>query len=460
MKQHLKNAIQKADADYIDAKYEDTRQLRITFNKLDINSVSNTVIKGGRITALKNGGYAAASFTRPEKLMDAVETATRSALDLSRFDSTNKLMPAPVVKDTVIPVMKTVPQDVSFDDKVALAREYMSIILKVPKVFISFGTYYENHTNETYVNSEGTEIKQDIVQCFLSFRIMAKDGSRTESAGIALGFDSDFDRLINRHADVEKKAELTVSLLDAVSVKPGVYTIVADQDLSGVFTHEAFGHLSEADDTINNKSLQDMLVPGRRMGGNYLNIIDDGSWPGASGTYSYDEQGVLSTRTYLVKEGLLAGRLHSRLSAAALDGELTGNYRATDYRFMPQVRMSNIFIEQGSTPFDQLLQAAEDGLYLCGGKGGQTMGDLFTFGAQYGYEIKNGKLGRMVKDINISGNVFETLENITHVGNDFQMNEGGGCGKARAGLFDMQMLEKSGTGGPSVLIKNVVIGGE
>ena len=110
--------------------------------------------------------------------------------------------------------------------------------------------------------------------------------------------------------------------------------------------------------------------------------------------------------------------------------------------------------------FEELLESTNDGLYLCGGKGGQTMGDLFTFGAQYGYEIKNGKQGKMVKDINISGNVFETLANIKKIGNDFGMGEGGGCGKSRAGLFDMQMLDKSGTGGPSVLINNVVIGGE
>lgn len=460
MKQILKQAIIGADADYMDAKYEDTRQLTIAFNKMDINNVSNTVIKGGRITALKNGGYAAASFTRPEDLPAAVEAAARSAKHLSAYDSTNRLFPAPVVQDVVIPLMKIDPRGISFDDKVALAREYMDLILKTPGIFTSFGTYYENFTHETYINSEGTAIDQDIVQCFLSFRIMARKGDQTESAGIAMGFDADYGRLLNRHADVEEKARLVVGLLDAVAVKPGVYNIVADQDLSGVFTHEAFGHLSEADDTINNRSLQDMLVLGRRMGGSHLNIVDDGSYPGASGTYCYDEQGVRAAKTYLVKDGLLAGRLHSRLSAAQLGGELTGNCRATDYRYMPQVRMSNIFIEQGTTPFDELLAEADNGLYLCGGKGGQTMGDLFTFGAQYGYEIRNGKLGRMVKDINISGNVFETLGNIARIGNDFQMNEGGGCGKSRAGLFDMQMLEKSGTGGPSVLIRNVVIGGE
>ena len=280
MKHVLKKAIVQADADYMDAKYEDTRQLVIAFNKMDINNVSNTVIKGGRITALKNGGYAASSFTRLEDMDAAVASAARSALHLSQYDATNRLAAAPVVEDVVIPVMTIDPREISFDDKVALAREYMSLILKVPNVFTSFGTYYENFTHETYVNSEGTAIDQDIVQCFLSFRIMSRNGNHTESAGIAMGFDADYQRLLNRHADVEKKAGLVVDLLDAIPVKPGMYNIVADQDLSGVFTHEAFGHLSEADDTINNQSLQEILVLGRRMGEPNLNIIDDGSYPG------------------------------------------------------------------------------------------------------------------------------------------------------------------------------------
>ncbi len=460
MQDHLISGIQKVENGFCDAMYEDTRQTTISFNKLDIQGVSNTVLKGGRVTALIQGGYAGASFTRPEELHGAVERAAMGARKLSAFDTTNRLFPAPVVIDTVVPTMKIDPRQISFDEKVALAREYIRIILAVPRILASYGTYSETFSHKTYVNSEGTRITQDIIQCYLSCRIISQEGNRTEFMGFSIGFDSDYARLLNRHEYVEKQARLTVDLLEADAVSPGVYTIVADQDLSGVFTHEAFGHLSEADDTVNNDSIQDLLKLGIRLGGDWLNIVDQGDVPGVSGSYVYDDEGVRATKTYLVKDGILSGRLHSRLTAAQLDGELTGNYRATDYRFMPLVRMSNIFIENGTTPFDELLAAAENGLYLCGGKGGQTMGDLFTFGAQYGYEIKNGRPGNMVKDINISGNVFETLGNIVKVGNDLKMNEGGGCGKTRAGLYDMQMLDKSGTGGPSVMIKNVVIGGE
>jgi TldD protein len=174
----------------------------------------------------------------------------------------------------------------------------------------------------------------------------------------------------------------------------------------------------------------------------------------------YDDEGVASRKTYLVKKGILAGNLHSRLSAGALGAEPTGNFRAMDYRYLPLVRQSNIYIEPGESSFGEMLGSIDDGLYLCGGKGGQTMGDVFTFGAQYGYKIRNGKKGQMVKDINISGNVFETLKNITMVGNDLKIIEWGGCGKSRAGIFDMQMLDKSGVGGPHIVIENVIIGGK
>jgi len=118
-----------------------------------------------------------------------------------------------------------------------------------------------------------------------------------------------------------------------------------------------------------------------------------------------------------------------------------------------------VFIENGTAPFAQILDSVDKGYYLCGGKGGQTMGDIFTFGAWYGWEIRKGKLGKMVCEINLSGNVFTTLANIVMISNDFEMNEWGGCGKTRAALYDMQMLAKSGTGGPHIKIENVVIGG-
>ena len=93
-----------------------------------------------------------------------------------------------------------------------------------------------------------------------------------------------------------------------------------------------------------------------------------------------------------------------------------------------------------------------NGLYLLNALGGQTSGENFTFGAEYGFAVKEGKLGEMVRDINMSGNLYHTLEQITGIGNDLILSRVGGCGKG-------QMNLRSCHGGPHVLIQQVVIGG-
>jgi TldD protein len=116
------------------------------------------------------------------------------------------------------------------------------------------------------------------------------------------------------------------------------------------------------------------------------------------------------------------------------------------------VRMGNIFIEPGNTPLNELLSMLSDGLYILDHKGGQTSGENFTFGAQYGYIVKGGKRGKMVRDINISGNLYHTLKNIAAVGNDLVLSKTGGCGKGQLNI-------RSCHGGPHILVNSLVIGG-
>jgi TldD protein len=101
---------------------------------------------------------------------------------------------------------------------------------------------------------------------------------------------------------------------------------------------------------------------------------------------------------------------------------------------------------------EELLQEMGDGLYLLDAKGGQTSGENFTFGANYGYEVKNGKVGRMVRDINISGNLYQTLMDISSVGSDLRLSQVGGCGKGQSNI-------RSCNGGPHIIIDNLIVGG-
>ncbi len=460
MKPYLKEALTLSDGKFADLRYERTRSKTIQYEKMNLKGVSSTVIEGGQARALKDGGLAYRSFTDIGKAGAAVRGACRSAGVMGRAGRAKEgLAKAPVVVEDVKATPAIDPREVDEAEKRKLVEEYAKLALSVPGVVSTTITYMERFSDETLVNTEGTEITQEILLCRIGGRIIAKEGERVEMSSFSIGYDQDYRRLLDRHELVEKKARTAAELLKAERIKPGVHTVVCDPDLAGVFTHEAFGHLSESDDMVNNASLREGMKIGLKLGRPILNIVDQGNFPGAPGTYPYDQEGVPTQKTYLIKNGVLTGRLYSRNTAFRLGGEPTGNYRASSYRHAPIVRQTNIFIEAGDSTFQEMVDSIDEGYYLCGGKGGQTMGDIFTFGAWHGWEIRGGELGKMVSEINISGNVLQTLGNIAMIGKDFEMNEWGGCGKTRAALYNMQMLSKSGTGGPHIKIEDVVIGG-
>jgi len=255
-----------------------------------------------------------------------------------------------------------------------------------------------------------------------------------------------------REAEVEAKTRVAVDLLRAEPVKAGTYGVVLDPKLAGVFTHEAFGHFSEADLIEDSPTMREKMKFGARLGSDVVNIKDDPTLPHQLGFYKYDDEGVAAGPVQLMKAGVLTGRLHSRRTAAAFGEPVTGHCVAEDYRYAPIIRMGNIFMEPGTAGLEDLLAQLGDGLYLLNAMGGQTSGENFTFGAQFGFAVKGGRRAGMVRDINISGNLYRTLESIRAVGNDLKLDEMGGCGKG-------QMNIRSCLGAPHVLVENVVVGG-
>jgi TldD protein len=116
--------------------------------------------------------------------------------------------------------------------------------------------------------------------------------------------------------------------------------------------------------------------------------------------------------------------------------------------------MTNTWIERGHTPVKELFTDISEGVYARNWLGGMTNGEMFTFSAGEAWMIRNGQLAEPVRDVTLSGNVFKTLANIEAIGDDFHWDESGGCGKGgQSGLA-------VGCGGPSLRIKEVVIGGD
>jgi TldD protein len=283
---------------------------------------------------------------------------------------------------------------------------------------------------------------------------MAKADGDVQQAALSLGSLGDYAVAEGLHQRVRELAERAVAFLSAPHAKGGPYTVVLDPVLAGVFVHEAFGHLSEADHVYENEKMREIMVLGRRFGEKHLNIVDGAAVPGLRGSYKYDDEGVPSAKTDLIREGVLVGRLHSRETAARMGEKPTGNARALNYTFPPIVRMTNTYIEPQHATFNDIISEIKDGLYVKNWYGGMTSMEMFTFSAGEAYRIENGRVGELLRPVTLTGNLFETLKNLDAVGNDLDMNQGGGCGKGG------QMPLPVTNGSPHIRIRNCLVGGK
>ncbi|MBO4916025.1 MAG: TldD/PmbA family protein, partial [Oscillospiraceae bacterium] len=220
-------------------------------------------------------------------------------------------------------------------------------------------------------------------------------------------------------------------------------------EAAGVFAHESFGHKSESDFMLSDETMKEEWQLGKTVASPILSIVDYGGVSG-TGYVPFDDEGTRAQKTYLIKNGALTGRLHSALTAAALDEGLTGNARAINCMFEPIVRMTSTYLEGGELSFDELIAPIEKGYYIKTIKHGSGM-STFTIAPSLAYEIVNGKLGRPAQISVISGSVFETLGLIDGLTKEVEMLSfvTGGCGKME------QMNLPVGFGGPYVRVSKM-----
>lgn len=438
---------------YADIRYEIKRETRIIFSGKDINEVSSCPTDGYVIRVLNDHTLSSSVVTSEDDIDAAIKILKNNNQIIAHFkDTPVEFADVPVIKDSFEPMLNQDPQKISIEEKIALTRHYNEIPYGVPNIIHTEIAYLEVVREKYFTNSQGTEIFEKLVTTRIAGNIISSDGRIIQTVRVGIGGSNGFGILQNRDEEFFKKAKIASDLLGAKPVSGGIYNVILNQSLGGVFTHEAFGHFSEADLIENNPSMRERMKIGAKLGVENLNIIDDPTTPGQLGFYKYDDEGVPVKPVQLLKNGGLVGRLHSRRTAMAFNEPPNGHCVAEDYRYPPIIRMGTIFIQPGDKSFEDLLQILGDGLYLCDPMGGQTSGENFTFGAQYGYVVKNGRIVSMVRDLNISGNLYETLNNIIAIGNDLKLGEVGGCGKGQTNI-------RSCYGAPHIIIKNAVIGG-
>ncbi|MFO7675473.1 MAG: TldD/PmbA family protein [bacterium] len=449
----LEKMLARADAEYADIRYEVKRETSIGYNGRELTALSASSADGYVARVLKSGGFATVAFTRAEDADRAFATAAANAVLIGRaVKEPVRLAKTEVVRDDFRPELDEDPRKLGVEEKLGLLRKYNDIALDHQKVATTSLGYSDLIREKHFASTEGSRVSEELVTVRISGSITTREGALTQSVRVGMGGSDGMGRLRGREALVEERRQLAVDLLGAEPVKGGTYRTVLDGRLAGVFTHEAFGHFSEADIIEDAPAMREKMRLGAELGTGVLSIKDDPTVPHQLGRYRYDDEGVEARPTQLMKNGVLVGRLHSRRTAAAFGEPLTGHCVAEDYRYAPIIRMGSIFIEPGADTPESLLERLGDGVYLLNPMGGQTSGENFTFGAQYGFEVRGGRRGKMLRDINISGNLYSTLRSIAGIAGDVTLGEIGGCGKGQTNV-------RSCHGAPHVLVENVVIGG-
>lgn len=454
MRERIKRMVSKEKVPFIEVHLEEREGVEIYYVGKELESLNQFIDIGGNVRAFSNGIWSFASFNSFDELESHIHFVAGEAR-LGSKGRRGRLAKIKPYVDEVTVKLDDDPIKVPINEKIKIAKSYNSRILRSKKIQSSKVMYEDLFQRRFYINSEGADIVEEKIYCGISFTALAKDGMNVQMIHKSKGDTSGFHIVKGLEGDVEEVKKDAIDLLKAEKVKAGVYTVVADPLLAGVFVHEAFGHLSEADFVYMNKKMQKIMQLGKRFGESNLTIVDDGSMRGERGFYKYDDEGVPSQKNYLIKKGILVGRLHSRESAANMSEEPSGNARSINYRFPPIVRMSNTYIAKGNMTFDELIGDIDQGIYAVRALGGQTELEMFTFSSAKAYLIEDGKIGPMIRDVILTGNVFETLKNIDGIGNDVHLHGGlGGCGK------NSQFPLPVSDGGPHIRIRNVVIGGE
>ncbi len=440
------------DMDFYDARTIRSVSAAVILDNGDIREISNNFSSGAAVRVLDGGSWGFVSQDDVENLDAALDSAKRLASAAKNKSPRAPIKLAPIEKPSLqnLPEVKENPMDIPIEDKVKLLAE-IEKTARMEGIKSTSAVYSESFATVSYHSSEGLDCEYTLNRIGFSISAIA------QSEGVyQIGRESRFGvsgfEIFKKHDAFElarKAGNTAIELLSAKTPKAGTYPVILDQELAGVFIHEAVGHAVEADHVLEGNSILAGRI-GEKIASPLITANDDPSLH-EFGYYPFDDEGAQSRRTTLIQKGVLKSFIHSRETAGALGGE-SRNARAQGYA-RPVIRMSNTFISPDNTKFEDMLAELKNGIYLKGSRGGQVNpGEgVFQFNAERGFIVEGGELTTPLRDVSLSGNTLEILNNVVMVGNDLEMNSGR-CGKAG------QLVPVS-DGAPHVMVRKAVVGG-
>jgi TldD protein len=408
-----------AGASYADARAVLTRRQHVVTKNGQVDDLSDSESEGIGVRVLVDGAWGFAGDRRLDEA-GAREAASRACAFARAAPNANgrQLAPVDVQQATYRTEVERDPFEVPLSEKIDLCLR-ADQGMRQPKIKVTQAMVRAQREEKVLVSSEGSVIEQLLVETgggidayaagddLLQVRSYPSQHSGASGQGgweyvEGLGLDREAPRV----------GEEAVALLRADECPPGRTTVVIDAEQMALQVHESVGHPTELDRVYGTEAayagtsfLKTGDLGNLKYGSELMNVTADSTTAGGLGTFGYDDEAVPARSEPIVADGVLRGFLTSRETAAKLGAGEGGSMRAEGWSRMPLVRMTNLHLEPHEGSLDDLLADVDDGIYVATNKS-WSIDDKrlnFQFGTQIAWEIKKGKLGRMLRDATYTG---------------------------------------------------------
>jgi len=414
-------------ASYADARIVAQRSRALTTKNGKVGSASDAESVGMSVRVLADGAW---GFAASENLSRAaVEATAAHAVEIARASSRVKLHDVQMVAEKSVRAdwatpCKIDPFSISVEQNIDLLLNIDSALRSVEGVTLAETNLNFNREESWFVSSEGSDIHQTKYSTGAGYAAYAFAGNEIQKRSYPCSYGGQWQNkgyeLIEELKLLENArriAEEAVALHNADQCPEGTFDIILEGSQLGLQIHESVGHPIELDRVLGmeaNFAGTSFLTLDKlrhlRYGSDLVNVVADARQehgPGL-GTFGYDDEGVPAQCTKIITDGLFTGYLSSRETAHTIgENRSGGTLRAEGWNRLPMIRMTNISLLPGNKPLslEQLIAATDHGILMDTNRS-WSIDDKrynFQFGCEIGWEIKNGKRIRMVKNPSYSG---------------------------------------------------------
>jgi TldD protein len=426
LKELLQAALDAATGDgvtYADVRGAELETESISVRGPLVEALDRATSSGFGVRVLVDGAWGFASSARLEP--DEAPRVARLAVEVGRASATVmrsrvELAPEPVHVDSWASPVEQDPFAVPIEDKVGLFAGTTERMSGVKGVTVARGTLDLLRQRTWFLSSEGAAIDQTVVQTGAGIEAMAVDGSDVQVRSYPGSFRGHYANAgyelvdeMDLPGNAERVAEEAVALLSAPECPSLETTLVLDGHQMMLQVHESVGHPTELDRVLGMEAAfagTSFVGVGDlgnlRYGSELINIVSDATVPGGLGSYAYDDEGVEGQRVDLIRNGVLVGLQSSRETAAAIGADRSnGTMRAEGWENFPLIRMTNVNLLPGEGSLEDVLADVDRGIFMATNRS-WSIDDKrknFQFGCEIAWEIKKGKLGKMLKNPRYTG---------------------------------------------------------